>query len=287
MHITLITGGSGSEQIQKGLHEYCPFLPIHLIINGYDDGKSTGVLRSLFKNTLGISDFRKNQLLEYGLIYGKNEIYQLLNHRFTEHISSPLPGLLAKIELIPDPIRSFLLEHTCFFFEQSQSNDIDYIDFSFMNIIYCSLLLKHENNMETVCSIIKTQLGLKNIIHVNAHTPFILKGITQNGCVLQNEGCIVDFNDTTDKITDVVFGEHNPMLDLNTEQCIRQSDILLFSCGTQFSSLIPTYKTHGFNEAIQQSNASKYLVLNCEFDNDIINYTGDELLDKINALSEI
>ena len=58
--------------------------------------------------------------------------------------------------------------------------------------------------------------------------------------------------------------------------------IILFSCGTQFSSLIPTYKTINFNETITKSSAKKYLVLNSDYDDDIINYTGNELLSKIN-----
>ena len=77
MIITIISGGSGSTNIQKGLHEICPNLSINLLINGYDDGKSTGILRKLFPNTLGISDFRKNQLLEYELLHGNNNIYKL------------------------------------------------------------------------------------------------------------------------------------------------------------------------------------------------------------------
>ena len=79
MKISIITGGSGSESIQKGLHDLMPHLNINLIINGYDDGKSTGVLRKLFPGTLGISDFRKNQVLEYKLINGNTPIYNLLN----------------------------------------------------------------------------------------------------------------------------------------------------------------------------------------------------------------
>ena len=79
MIITLITGGSGSEQIQKGLYSINNSLSLNLIINGYDDGKSTGIFRNLFKGTLGISDFRKNQLLEYKLVYGNNNIYYINN----------------------------------------------------------------------------------------------------------------------------------------------------------------------------------------------------------------
>ena len=62
MIITLISGGSGSENIQRGLYKINKNINLNIIINGYDDGKSTGILRKLFKNSLGISDFRKNQI---------------------------------------------------------------------------------------------------------------------------------------------------------------------------------------------------------------------------------
>ena len=51
MIISIITGGSGSENIQTGLYNINNNIPLNLIINGYDDGKSTGVLRKIFKNT--------------------------------------------------------------------------------------------------------------------------------------------------------------------------------------------------------------------------------------------
>ena len=81
--ITIITGGSGSSNIQEGLLKFCPDVNLNLVINGYDDGKSTGILRKNFPGSLGISDFRKNQLLEYKLRYGNNDIYKLLNLRFS------------------------------------------------------------------------------------------------------------------------------------------------------------------------------------------------------------
>ena len=95
-------------------------------------------------------------------------------------------------------------------------------------------------------------------------------------------GINVNFNDTYDKIIDIFFDNNIPLLNENTKNILLNSDIIIFSCGTQFSSLIPTYKTLFFKETIEKSNASKFLILNCDYDNDIINYTGDELLDKIN-----
>ena len=45
MIITIITGGSGSETLQTELYNINKDLSLNLIINGYDDGKSTGILR--------------------------------------------------------------------------------------------------------------------------------------------------------------------------------------------------------------------------------------------------
>ncbi len=284
MIITIVSGGSGSTNIQKGLYDICPKISINLLINGYDDGKSTGVLRKLFPNTLGISDFRKNQILEYKLIYGNNSVYNLLNSRFTHNN----PNIYI-IDLINntnfngnEQLKDFLLSNSKYFFSTEQSKKIIYEDFSFMNIIYCSLLDKNNNDIEIVCNIIKTNLGLKNNIYINSDENLILKGITEKGKILLDEASIVDFNDENDKIIDIFFDKEFPVLKKNTEKILLESDIILFSCGTQFSSLIPTYKTLLFKETIIKSKAYKFLILNCDYDKDIINYSGNELLDKIN-----
>jgi 2-phospho-L-lactate transferase/gluconeogenesis factor (CofD/UPF0052 family)/choline kinase len=284
MIITIISGGSGSVNIQKGLYEICPGLSINLLINGYDDGKSTGVLRKLFKDTLGISDFRKNQLLEYKFLYGDNNIYKLLNIRVTtDEPYKYIMNLIINTNFDNNNgLKEFLLDNTKYFFETEQSKQIFYKDFSYMNIIYCSLLDKNNNDIEVVCNIIKNKLGLKNNIYVNSNESLTLKGITKNGNILLDEASIVDFDDENDKIVDVFFDKDYPELKKNTEDLLVNSDIIIFSCGTQFSSLIPTYKTLLFKETINKSKAYKILVLNCEYDNDIYNYTGDELLDKIN-----
>lgn len=281
MIITLVCGGSGSENIQRGLYKICPNVQLNLLINGYDDGKSTGVLRKLFPNTLGISDFRKNQVLEYCLLNGKNKIYCLLNHRFTN--DNPYHYLYNKIYELDDvDFIDFFIFHLNYFFNLEQSKHIVYEDFSFMNIIYCSLLDQNEYSMTKTCEIIKNKLGLKNNIYLNSEKCLILKGITENNSILENEATIVNFDSSGDKITDVFFDIEEPILLTETKKIIETSDIIILSCGTQFSSLIPTYKTQGFNDAFKNSKASKYLILNAEYDNDIIGYTGNLLLEKIN-----
>ena len=284
MIITIVTGGSGSVNIQKGFNDINPYLKLNLIINGYDDGKSTGILRNLFPESLGISDFRKNQILEYKLINGNNDLYKLLNHRFTN--ANPYTYIIDLINKTNfnnnEELKEFFLDNSNYFFNTQQSKNIIYEDFSFMNIIYCSLLNKNNNNMEIVCNIIKDKLSLKNDIFLNSNINLTLKGITKNNKILLDEASIVDFDFKDDKIIDIFFDKEMSVLNKNTEELLLKSDIIIFSCGTQFSSLIPTYKTLLFKETIEKSKALKYLILNCNYDKDIINYTGNELLDKIN-----
>jgi len=288
MIITLITGGSGSENIQRGLYKINKNINLNIIINGYDDGKSTGILRKLFKNSLGISDFRKNQILEYNLIYGDNDIYKILNNRFTikNGWRDSLDYLLKLVNDIENVnIRDFLITNITYFFNLEESKEIIYEDFNFMNIIYCALLHQNDFNIITVCNIIKNIFNLNNNIYVNSHDNLILNGITANNNILVNEESIVNFIplNNFDKIIDIKFENNKiPLLNEDTKQLLLNSDIIILSCGTQFSSLIPTYKTLLFNDIFKESKADKYLILNCDYDNDIINYTGDELLDKIN-----
>ena len=282
MIITLVSGGSGSVNIQEGLYKINPDISLNILINGYDDGKSTGILRKLFKNTLGISDFRKNQILEYKLIYGDNDTYKILNYRITSNKPNIHIQKLIDSYTIDKTIKCFLKENTEYFFELEQSKNITYKDFNYMNIIYCSLLHKNNFNMMIVCNIIKVALGLKNNIYINSNKNLILQGITKNNKILLDEASIVNFNDKSDKIIDVKFDKETPLLNKETKTILLKSDLIILSCGTQFSSLIPTYKTLLFKETFKKSKAKKYLVLNCDYDNDIINYTGDELLDKIN-----
>ena len=57
--ISIFCGGSGSESIIKYFSTK-EDVKLTLLVNAYDDGKSTGKLRKLIPGFLGPSDFRKN-----------------------------------------------------------------------------------------------------------------------------------------------------------------------------------------------------------------------------------
>ncbi len=60
--IALFSGGRGAAGIARGLLRL-PDVDLSLLINGYDNGLSTGALRRYLPGMLGPSDFRKNLLL--------------------------------------------------------------------------------------------------------------------------------------------------------------------------------------------------------------------------------
>ena len=57
--VVLFSGGSGTQSITEALLAH-PQIHLHILINAYDDGLSTGRLRQASIATLGPSDVRKN-----------------------------------------------------------------------------------------------------------------------------------------------------------------------------------------------------------------------------------
>ena len=56
--ISLFSGGSGNDRFIN-LIKNISGVEIDIIVNGYDDGKSTGEIRKFIPGILGPSDFRK------------------------------------------------------------------------------------------------------------------------------------------------------------------------------------------------------------------------------------
>ncbi len=80
--VAVFCGGRGSATLVRQLLRY-PGVELSLLVNAYDDGQSTGALRSFVPGLLGPSDFRKNvaRLLELSSP-GQVAVARLLECRF-------------------------------------------------------------------------------------------------------------------------------------------------------------------------------------------------------------
>src|ERR1700761_2156658 len=65
VRIALFCGGRGSATIIRALLRRTD-IELTLLVNGYDDGLSTGALRNFIPGMLGPSDFRKNLSYLFG-----------------------------------------------------------------------------------------------------------------------------------------------------------------------------------------------------------------------------
>jgi 2-phospho-L-lactate transferase/gluconeogenesis factor (CofD/UPF0052 family)/molybdopterin-guanine dinucleotide biosynthesis protein A len=283
MQITIFSGGSGSEELQKGLYTlFKDYVKVYVIINGYDDGKSTGIVRKIYNdNILGPSDLRKNHLIKHYLRYGKETaIYKFLNHRFTS--DNPKEYCL---EMLKNTDNVFFIECINSFFELENSKKYKYEDFSIGNIIYSYLL--YNKGSEETCRIMSEILDIPNEVYFQSPDVLKLKAKTYNNNILETENDIVCFESCSDRIENIyledVYGNIKiPVLSSFIEDIILTSNVLLFSSGTQWSSLIPTYISINFLDIIKRSTAKKYLVMNIVNDKDMQGYTGEDYLNILN-----
>ena len=285
MKIVILSGGNGSKNIQKGIFDtlHKQTIDYTVITNLFDNGLSTGVCRKIYSNNiLGPSDLRKNQLLRHKLIYGETILFKFLEHRVDfdsneqaiEYILSLLNDLLNNNSLDKDIYNIFLnciidFKNTLIY---NNVKENIFKDFSIANIIYSSLMFTY--GITYTVRIMEKCLKIpKGSVVVSSYEPLFLKAITEKNNIINDEGDIVKWCNPDDKIIDCFFEKDNktlfPKASPESLEVIRNADIIIFSTGTQWSSLIPTYKTLGIVDAINNSKAKKYLITNVTQDKDM------------------
>ena len=287
MNITIFSGGSGSENIQKGLWNlFKDNIKINIIINCYDDGKSSGIVRKIFNNEiLGPSDLRKNQLLRHKLRYGETDLYKFLNHRFTSNLPEfYIIDLINKYNFNID-IKNNIINVITNFFKYENSLNYNYNDFNIGNLIYSYYL--YYNGVEETINIMNKMLNIPKEVYIQSHECLFLSAITDKNTYIDNEEDIVNFNNYNEKIKNIFLKNKNneiiiPTLNDEVINIINKSDIIIFSCGTLWSSLIPTYTSNNFYKIIKESKSTKYLIMNIINDNDMINCVNFDYLEIYN-----
>jgi 2-phospho-L-lactate transferase/gluconeogenesis factor (CofD/UPF0052 family) len=115
MNVVIFTGGNGNANLIKHLKDI-PYVNLSLLINGYDDGLSTGIIRSANQGMLGPSDFRKNfTYIIDDFTESNRHIKSLFEHRLTEDETNSF--LQSPAQLIADLIsKRFKLDDRAYAF---------------------------------------------------------------------------------------------------------------------------------------------------------------------------
>jgi len=140
--------------------------------------------------------------------------------------------------------------------------------------------------MQAAADIIRKQLNIKNRILVNSDESLFLYAECEDGNFLYDEADIVEHN-SKNRIKDIGFFKDSEKVthstfNEETIESVNNADIIIFSSGTQWSSLIPTYKSYNgdlsFKDLILASKADKCLVMNSTNDKDMIDSDANDIL---------
>lgn len=300
MNILILAGGTGSIALQTGLYELLDVnrdgFDTKVLVNAYDNGKSTGDVRKVMDGRiLGPSDVRKNQTTRLKLQNPSSPWNKFLDVRFTSETNKAKEFCLSKLKELMEELRrdSQVSSSYCeilevesainSFFETPTASKIDYSDFSLANIVYAGLAKKNNNSLRAAARTMASLMDIKDNVILNDDTSLFLGAISKSGIRVTDEGDIVSWGKIDDPFVDVFFVnadgvEKKPVLCDEAKHAILKADLIILSSGTQWSSLIPTYASEGFKEAIENTAAKIVMVMNRQPDKDSPGQTASDII---------
>lgn len=311
----IFSGGRGSKSIIKSLNYLNFSLKISLLINLYDDGKSSGVIRDLF-NMPGPSDSRKLQQLfiedDNSIPLYKKKIFKLrislspdeFKHKLSKFINDKNSSLF-DIKINDSKFRSKLKKYLKEFTNQIEPYNINCNDLSLMNLIYAGVYISLKKDINRSIKTISKLFGITNNIYSCGLRNLYLCGINKKNKIYYTESQIVEQRSnenmkeiflTKNKLDKSYFigSSNNSQIKKIQQLSIRdkisdeakilisKADIIIYSTGTPFSSLYPSYYVKGIGKHIAKNKkAKKVLITNIGADyetpdfnaNDYINNT--------------
>jgi 2-phospho-L-lactate transferase/gluconeogenesis factor (CofD/UPF0052 family) len=301
--VVVFSGGRGSTVLSKELIGR-PDVRLTLAINGYDDGMSTGEVRRFLGDSLGPSDFRKNAShLARGLGSCRVELVELLDVRLPD--GSTRETATAFLRSIDQPAVAERLEAFVRELETS-GKPFDFSDCSVGNLVFAGSVLQAGRRfnaaIDDYCALLGLPPGL--IENVSDGTNAFLVALDPQGRLLASEAEIVDAN-RRNRIKDIYIVDRPPAPDVMAAKSpdelavwlaaherqtpvngrlvdrIAAADLIVYSPGTQHSSLFPSYVTHGLSTAIARNlSAVKLLITNIQTDAETTGATAVEIIEK-------
>lgn len=278
--IVMFSGGTGTASIAKALIDKGADLT--LVVNCYDDGKSTGVLRRLIPGMLGPSDIRKN--------VGRH---------------SPFVGLLDKtypngmyhttLQQHEDDssVVAWIVAFMKFYHDAPQHPDLSTIPYG--NIVFAGAYLCHDCDFNVAVDVFqKLFMCRARVLNVTNGENLFLEATREDGSVSDESAISTEWGMAYNYIR--LFPPHLPeargylpWMNDEVQTALVHADMIVYGPGTQFSSLLPSYMTHGIGSTIAQSLAKKVYIANVARDFDIapLKITLCDLLEWLKTMMEL
>jgi 2-phospho-L-lactate transferase/gluconeogenesis factor (CofD/UPF0052 family) len=247
--VVVLCGGRGGSTILSQLNSY-PDVQLTAIINGFDDGLSTGFVRRVWPTMLGPSDFRKvshtlgtnSAVIQALEIRAKFEnpdqiLYRYLPNEMRADLFRAFSDLLAYCRLHGESVPSLV----------------------FGNLVFASLCYKRafQQAVDAYAKLCGVTARLVSVTDEAA----VLIGRTLNGGILGSEAAITQ---AVSEIEDVTIWPLDTRPSRLAEASVYGADIIIYAPGTYHSSLRPSLQLLG--QALTRTLASRVLVANATRD---------------------
>ncbi|SVC64584.1 uncharacterized protein METZ01_LOCUS317438, partial [marine metagenome] len=319
LNVVILNGGRGASTIIPSLLAR-QRLHITSVVNAYDDGKSTGLIRRFF-GMLGPSDIRKVQELMLPKDDPDHENYvTLFQYRFPldcnrEDVLEQLKLFLdsESIELIGIRLNNIRVREKLKFFlaefltglntiEKARQEQFDFADCSIMNCLYAGAFLTSNRNIEQATKSIDRLFQLRGTVLPTSIEDKKLVAQRENGEILYSEAEIVELRSNVrveqiylldqilDKSTFEIIDNNEKRSYLERHHCyvgvspgvrlaLQRAEIIIYSAGTQHSSLYPTYMSAGLAESISDNHSAlKVFITNIGADYETPSYKASDYI---------
>ena len=318
LNIVVLNGGRGAASVIPALLRR-QGLNVTSIVNAYDDGKSTGEIRRFFDmlGPSDIRKVQELMLPEndphhdanialfayrYPLDGDRDAILADMR-RFAEG-----SGTIAGIEIASKTTRAALEIFVREFLdglaviEPARGDRFGFGDCSLMNCLYAGAYLASRRDMEQTTRVMDRLFRLKGTVLPNSVENKWLAALRENGEILYSEAEIVELRSNVlieaiylldrsldrQRFASLPLAQQKYFLDRHhaapsaspgVELALGQADIIVYSAGTQHSSLYPTYMSRGVAETIASNrSALKVFVTNIGADYETPSYRASDYL---------
>lgn len=318
INVVSFNGGRGARNLFtsflniEGVH-------ITSIVNAYDDGKSTGNVRNFFRMLgpsdirkvqevmvpTSLPDYKEvMHLYTYRYPYSDHSRIMSELRAFANGSTNDLTGVVVKDHVILEALR-MLVQHLVKgidLIEKAEGKQLSFDDCSIMNLIYAGAYLACAGDFEEATLFIDKLFKLRGTVLPTNNEDKKLVAIREDGTILYSEAEIVELRSNSrikkiyllDQYPDrqVVAGmsiaeveeyfeimNRQVTITSKVERSIRDADVIIYSPGTQHSSLYPSYISKGLTDSIvANKKAFKVFVTNIGEDYETPSYTSEDFI---------
>jgi 2-phospho-L-lactate transferase/gluconeogenesis factor (CofD/UPF0052 family) len=221
---------------------------------------------------------------------------------FADRKVDQIDGIAFESELVRASLRSLVMEFLAGveIAERVIGRPFSFADAALMNCVYAGAFLKFGRDIEQATLFIDRLFKLRGIVLPTNTEDKVLLALRENGRMLYSEAEIVELRSNVrierlyllDRYVDrerfelLTIAEKRRYLEHHhcavrlsggAESALRQADVIIYSAGTQHSSLYPTYMTGGLARTIAYNKmAFKAFVTNIGADYETPNYTASD-----------